>query len=268
MMYSHVKRFESPRVDFVVELIDDFTGFRVSREVQVYLEGQIKNPVVNPSGYFVFTGIEGAKHTLHVRCKYFFDVQCPIDLEAISETPPVMTVRLRPKGVYPFPSTATLIRGRIAETLRMNDKLQVNVLSLEGAFAKLIKTIELGEDHIVVTNVNGSVEEGMGFGIFTKEGTFVQNVEIFKRTDEKGVFQLKNNVKHAIEKGSLLLPANEVYLDALGQFTIYFNKMMTKKYTIGVQISGTDSERILWEVDEGKKVSVGTIDENYIHERR
>lgn len=99
----------------VVQVIDGFSGAPVEGvPVRFTVDGRVVAPLAKPQGYFAFTRLADGAHAVEVEAQGFFPARLRVRVppsaplaEAVVDCP------LDPTPLYPFPSWATLIRGRI-----------------------------------------------------------------------------------------------------------------------------------------------------------
>lgn len=124
------------RVLFAVALVDPLSGQLISSGMQVSVDGLIRRPIVNRSGYFVWL-VEGdarpsivtvvpdgapyegetvAVGTLPAPPPE--DASLPID--PADEPNRRLQIFLRPTAAYPFPDGAIVVRGKLRETAAPN----------------------------------------------------------------------------------------------------------------------------------------------------
>lgn len=250
-MTLHTIKLVSEKVQLAVQLIDDFSGEVVKEDVSVTIEGQFKQPILNLSGYFVFTKLEGDVKRLIIKSKFYYPVVINIDLEDYKENQQLI-YRLTPNTIYPFPSNATLIRGRLKE----KKSLRIHSCSKAMAVAKIIQDCESGTDIVMGILLHGQPYKGMLMYISDLEEHGEWCVLDSEKIQKEG-FKLKNPLAMAYPKGTFLLYAREVFLDQHLQFTIYISKMYGSPCTF--ELSSEDRDLKI-EVSEGKVHQLGLIE--------
>lgn len=107
------------KLSLAINLIDDYSPGEIVGEVGVSLKGLVMNPVRNPSGYYLFLNLPENNYTVQVKGgEFYFDTGKenvnPTDLDKRN---PVINITLYPTPSYPFPPTATLIMGRVQDSM-------------------------------------------------------------------------------------------------------------------------------------------------------
>jgi hypothetical protein len=120
------------RVLFAVGLVDPLTGEFISSGIKVSVDGLVRRPIVNRTGYFVWL-VEGDARPSEVTV---IPDGAPYEREtvAVDTLPPPppedpslpidrkdepqrrLHIFLRPTAAYPFPDGAIIVRGKLRET--------------------------------------------------------------------------------------------------------------------------------------------------------
>ncbi|HVO84756.1 MAG TPA: carboxypeptidase-like regulatory domain-containing protein [Syntrophobacteria bacterium] len=156
------------KVSFAVLLQDDFSreGFLVDR-TRVFLRESGREAQENPSKYYVFVDLSGTDHTLAIENKYYFEKEVNVSIPGLDPRRPIVAVTMKPKSFYPFPFTATLIRGSITDSagapiadaaLTVVGSTVSNTSEPEGRFVLYFGP--LTEDDIVVSGGQRLVKVG------------------------------------------------------------------------------------------------------------
>ena len=103
-------------LSFSISLVDSYIENRPIGSLSVYLNEEQYKAVKNPSGYYVFSDIHRGIYTLHVVSEFYFEESLDVDPHSLDPLCPVKEIRLIPTPAYPFPSGATLIRGRVLDS--------------------------------------------------------------------------------------------------------------------------------------------------------
>jgi len=109
---------------FAAEVRDSFTGEFPTSDMKVSIkEDNNLKPIKNTSGYYCFTDLEPDEYTVVVepasaQKDWHRRREDTIDMQGAAFDPlnPVLEISLVPTPTYPFPGTATLIRG-VVQTL-------------------------------------------------------------------------------------------------------------------------------------------------------
>lgn len=75
-----------------------------------------RRPVMNPSGYAVFTNLPAGTLTVMIVSKLYQPEQQTVTLPLAPPAGPVVTVPLTPRWFYPFPSGTTLVTGKVTDS--------------------------------------------------------------------------------------------------------------------------------------------------------
>jgi len=101
------------RLAVAVWLTDDYSGKPPIGKVKVFLKGQDKPPVENPSGYYLFLNLPNGSNQVGVESDYYFAAEVTVLPASLDPLNPVVEIRLQPKPSYPFLPGTTLIRGMV-----------------------------------------------------------------------------------------------------------------------------------------------------------
>ena len=108
------------KLSMAVYPIDDYSNGGIIGDVEISLKNQNVKPVRNPSGYYLFFDLSDGSYTVQVtNTIYYFDeenVNVNVQLADLDAQNPVVNITLKPKPPYPFPSSATLIRGFLQDS--------------------------------------------------------------------------------------------------------------------------------------------------------
>ncbi len=248
-MFDHKIMLVSKKVQLAIKLIDDYTDEMIFRDIKVYIKGQRKAPIINKSGYFVFTEIEGAIEFLVIKSKYFFEEV--INLNNYKEEQ-LLVFRLIPNTMYPFPSKATLIRGSVSK----GTQLKIKAISKDMAYARLIKPSSRNDDEVNIVKIGGKTHENMLYNIMSTSNEYDEFCIICEHLKGKGIYKLKSNLLNDYEKGALLLHAKDIRVDERKQFTVYFSQLMSLECKFVICFENQMKEVI---VKEGNTLNVGLI---------
>lgn len=104
------------RLTAVLRLRDVFSGGAPVGELDVGLVENERRPILNPEGYVLFIDLPEGNYTLRVNAQYYelneTIVFNPADMDVQNAA---VDVPLVPKPSYPFPATATLLRGLVRD---------------------------------------------------------------------------------------------------------------------------------------------------------
>jgi hypothetical protein len=99
-------------LSLAVSLVDDYIDRQPIGEIKLTM-GE-KEAIKNPSGYYLFLDLPPGNYRLRVQPQYHFDQEVDVSLPLSGE--PVVSLTLKPNPCYPFPESATLIRGMVKDT--------------------------------------------------------------------------------------------------------------------------------------------------------
>lgn len=105
-------------VSLAVWVADAYSG--ESARASVTLDDASQEPVLNRSGFYCFSDLAPGIYDLNVkdadsRQRRFFPHADSIDIAALPANAPMIGVDLMPAPNYPFPASATLIRGLLKD---------------------------------------------------------------------------------------------------------------------------------------------------------
>jgi hypothetical protein len=146
-------------LSLAVWLTDENTGKKPMGRVKVTLEeGEIK-AFKNLSGYHCFTDLYHKDYNLNIESDFYFPADKKIVIPLPDPKKPVDDTILKPNPVYPFPISATLVRGLVSNTGPVvNAERGEFVLYFKGIKKEDI-TIEIRKDGDTKA-VNTTIEEG------------------------------------------------------------------------------------------------------------
>ena len=96
---------------FAVWLTDEFTQQGPVGSVQVIIKGGTRAAVKNLSGYFLFTDLAPGTYDVRSESEFYIPAEQTIDTTVLNPKQPVAEIVLKPNPSYPFPGSATLLRG-------------------------------------------------------------------------------------------------------------------------------------------------------------
>ena len=132
------------KLSLAIYLIDDYTSRGVIGNLDVSIKDHNVKPIRNPGGYYLFFDLPDDNYTLQIKGgEYYFDEERkavkPDDLDELN---PVVDIVLKPAPPYHFPSTATLIRGHLEDSLGIG--ISAAVVRIKGRNT-LTRTNDKGE---------------------------------------------------------------------------------------------------------------------------
>jgi hypothetical protein len=160
-------------LSLAVWLTDENTGKKPMGRVKVTLEeGEIK-AFKNLSGYHCFTDLYHKDYNLNIESDFYFPADKKIVIPLPDPKKPVDDTILKPNPVYPFPISATLVRGLVSNTgpvvnalVSVVGKTIETITDERGEFVLYFKgikkediTIEIRKDGDTKA-VNTTIEEG------------------------------------------------------------------------------------------------------------
>lgn len=160
-------------LSLAVWLTDENTGEKPMGRVKVTLEeGEIK-AFKNLSGYHCFTDLSHKDYNLNIESDFYFPADKKIVIPLPDPKKPVDDTILKPNPVYPFPISATLVRGLVSNTgpvvnalVSVVGKTIETITDERGEFVLYFKgikkediTIEIRKDGDTKA-VNTTIEEG------------------------------------------------------------------------------------------------------------
>jgi hypothetical protein len=127
------------KLSLAVYLIDDYTGRGIGGNLDVSIKGRSAIPIRNPSGYYLFFDLPAGSHTVQVKGgEHYFDQEEMVRPADLDELNPVVNIDLKPAPSYSFPSTATLIRGHLEDSLGRG--IPEAVLRIKGSDTRTMTT--------------------------------------------------------------------------------------------------------------------------------
>lgn len=126
------------RLSLAVSLVDDYSDGQAIGEIKLTMGG--KEAIRNPGAYHLLLDFADGDYTLKAEARYYYEQEVDVTLPLPGE--PVVVLTLKPTPDYPFPATATLVRGIVKDNAEK---------PVSGAIAKIIEkdlenqTSEMGE---------------------------------------------------------------------------------------------------------------------------
>lgn len=168
---------------FAVGLVDAFTGGQPDDDdVTVELASEHATPVRNPSGYYVFVNLDAdevtvvvdaddhyrdERRTVHLSSSEAEQAAPPDGTHVVTDPSVALTIELTPTPAYPFPRSATVVRGHI-ETAD-GDPVAGAQVSLRE-FDPVVETTETGEYALWVPATGEDVKRREGRNVVVVGG--------------------------------------------------------------------------------------------------
>ena len=161
-------------LSLAVWLTDENTGEKPIGRIKVTLdEGEMK-AFKNLSGYHCFTDLYHKDYNLNIESDFYFPANKTIAIPLpYPEKPVDDNIILKPKPVYPFPVSATLVRGLVSNTgpvvkalVSVTGKTIETITDERGEFVLYFKGIKEEDITIKIRKdgntkaVNTTIEEG------------------------------------------------------------------------------------------------------------
>ncbi len=106
----------STNLSLALSLVDEFTQGKPVGAVTIIIKENGVRATQNLSGYYLFTDLAKAIYTVRVEADYYSTIEKSIDTFALDAKNPVAEILLKPIARYPFPGSATLLRGVVASS--------------------------------------------------------------------------------------------------------------------------------------------------------
>lgn len=158
----------SLKLSFAVWIIDDYTKEKPAGRIRVEIKDTGKKASQNLSGYYFFTDLDAGNYTLSIKPELYFPEEITVDTSAFSDpNKPVVEINgkpevaLKPNPGYPFPASATLVRGQIESRsgktvaglrVGVNEKDTENLTDSRGEFVLYFKNIVKTEEVTLIIN--------------------------------------------------------------------------------------------------------------------
>ena len=166
----------STHLSLAVQLTDDYTKKEPMGNIQVKIkEGNI-NAFKNLSGYYLFTDLAAGNYNLAVESDFYFPEEKAVTIPHPDPKNPVVLIVIKPRPLYPFPNSATVVRGLVSNANPVVDA-EVSVI---GKTLKT-KTDERGEFALYFRGIK---KEDMAIEIKLNGNTKTVNTTIEGREDD------------------------------------------------------------------------------------
>jgi hypothetical protein len=240
------------RVYAVVELYDCFTRKPVLEGSCHVVSERKKNVIAKENGIFVF--LEESEKP-EVEITFFSEIYHSKSI-ALSELSGSDNYRrkilwMTPNENYVYPLQAAIVLGKLpAQQGKRKNRFHM-VLEKEEHPIYLAKDYETGDLEIAVHGFLNEQPVGAE-GVFYADGKPVSEIfGLAGRTDEEGVYRLREPLKKSYKKGEALLHrAYFVYEKEDGSFLIAFSGLRGKKVKCDLLRDGKIAET--WEIEAGK----------------
>ena len=137
------------------------------------IEGGSRTTVRNLSGYFLFTDLTPGTYTVRVESEFYLPAEQTVDTTLLNPKQPVAEIVLKPTPSYPFPGSATLLRGVVTNGTPLADakvsvtgKTMTTVTDKRGEFILFFTGIKKEAITVVIQqganskSVAATIEEG------------------------------------------------------------------------------------------------------------
>jgi hypothetical protein len=161
-------------VSLAVRLVDDYSGRAPVGRLEISTRNGSAKPIVNSSGYRVFTNLSPGEYQVRVQAEYYFDAQTTVRLTELDPSNPVIEISLTPEPSYPFPPGVTLIRGMV---------LNPKGAAVSGAEVRI-------EDEELCTETTAKGEFVLYFPIATEEKVVLEDGRRLVRGKRGKAFRL------------------------------------------------------------------------------
>lgn len=173
----------STNLSFAVRLTDEYTRREPVGDINVMIKQGDIQAIKNLSGYYLFTDMIVGNYDVVITSDFYFPEETTVDISSLDLKEAVVEIALKPTSAYPFPDSATLVRGLVKNTgplinaqVRVIDKPIETITDERGEFVLYFKgikkediTIEI-KKHGNTKTVHTTIEEGkttsMGIIIF------------------------------------------------------------------------------------------------------
>ncbi len=172
-------------VSFMVQPSDDFTEKKILNGLAIYLEeDRQRRPVRNASGDYCFLDLPAGTYTVSVRFDasapgYYFSKKATVTVPAGEPQEPVVTIQLTPTPSYPFPSCATLIRGKVTR----GGTDPIAGAEVTATYTRVDETSEVDLDDEEYTIVTATDSGGHYVLYFTKLYQDTETIDVFAAFD-------------------------------------------------------------------------------------
>jgi hypothetical protein len=164
-------------VSIVIRLIDEFALAQPVGSVDVRIEALNLLAIRNSGGFHIFTDLEPGEVILSVASEYYHPATQVITLTLGDRRPLLQVIKLNPLPSYPFPGTATLVRGTVKAALPVSGATVITVGGGEetvtderGEFVLYYKGIRKSESKTIEIKKDG---DGKNVPVTVQEGKTV-----------------------------------------------------------------------------------------------
>ena len=172
-LVAYVGDVVTSNLTFAVLLTDEYTQEGSAGGVQVKLKEEGSKATKNLSGYFLFTDLAPGIYTIRVESDYYSPAEKSVDTSILDANNPVVQIVLKPNPRYPFPASATLLRGVVTNAAAVNGadvsvigKTITTVTDERGEFVLHFRGVKTETVTVVIQkggdtkSVGATIEEG------------------------------------------------------------------------------------------------------------
>lgn len=195
-------------LSFAVSLVDDFSRHSLLMGgTRIFLKNNGVEAIRNPSGYYFFVDLHDSNFQMRIENKYYFEKEIDVMIFDLESRFPVVSERLIPNYIYPFPTSSTLIRGSVydknLDTPIPGASVQIHNTSISSVSDNLGRFVlyfgPLTEDAIDVHNSHRYVE--------------VNHSTTLRLRIEHPAYRHKNETIGRIEAGKTRLLTERIFLE-------------------------------------------------------
>ncbi|MEW9700890.1 hypothetical protein [Paenibacillus sp. SI8] len=254
------------RVSLVACISDSLTSEApLGTATTVYLDGIRSKAISKSNGSYIFSDLPQGDYTLCVNTEHYFPEQRSISIGTANS---FQFVQLMPLPSYPFSPGTGLIRVVLQDEkgAPMKDaSLTATMLTEECAAARLmLDQIDKGDTELILGSLTGIISVGDCFLLRGRSSKETQEViRIAEVLESQKRFRLENPVKHAFNRGALLLPVQQTRSTERGEAVLAFRGGRIPEFQVQLEIARGASRKpnVLKEVRvaEGTTTNLGKI---------
>ncbi|MFZ0388952.1 MAG: carboxypeptidase-like regulatory domain-containing protein [Calditrichia bacterium] len=109
----HLAEVISTNLTLAVRVIDDYNERVPVFPVTLRIESEGAEAFRNTGGFFCFVNLPAGTYEVHAESDFYFPATQTVDTSTLDPKNPLTELRLMPRPAYPFPFSATLVRGLV-----------------------------------------------------------------------------------------------------------------------------------------------------------
>lgn len=237
------------RISLVLCLIDQYTALGSNEEdITVFLNGRSTAFQRKAGGYLVFSELEEKIYRIVIESERYFSEEFEVQLDQLDQAEPLVWVYLKPSLLYPFNSSATLIRASVFQKNgepASNAQLTAVLCSDNCARARLGRQgASSGSAELSLVDVSGRMAAGDVFRLRPPQSEGGELCELVSMGVGEAIYGLKQPLESDHQRGELLMPVFNTRTEQRGEAVLAFRNFRQKECDVSLEISAAGRSQI------------------------